>query len=223
MYILIFANSNNTMTPDLFSFPNTYINIYVKFYPIFCFYFYQCRIFSISLILWCCFKFSNAILRNYSFCGPCFLCFSVKFTSRVLTWHWAFTSKKIFLLEEHICCIFPPKLLCTFPRVLQVNIDLYMQIALNDLWRARLSCSCMIWLLATPSTVSKLDRRQPGRLRKRDKLLWGWWGKGGGRGAESYERKKAWSSINNSILSVYRLIYSEDILHFHTSQVSTDL
>ncbi len=47
----------------------------------------------------------------------------------------------------------------------------------------------------------KLDRRHKGRLRKRDNLLPGEVGKGGGRGAESYDSKKAWSSINRQILS----------------------
>ncbi len=55
-----------------------------------------------------------------------------------------------------------------------------------------------------PSLVSKLDRRHTGRLRKRDNLLTGKGGDGdGGRGAESYVRKKAWPSINHSILSVH--------------------
>jgi hypothetical protein len=39
-----------------------------------------------------------------------------------------------------------------------------------------------------------------GRLRKRDKLLTES-GLGGARGAKSYDRKKAWSSINPSIIS----------------------
>jgi hypothetical protein len=50
----------------------------------------------------------------------------------------------------------------------------------------------------TPSPVNKLDRRHTGRLRKRDSLMAG---KGGGLGAESYDCKKAWSSVNHSILS----------------------
>ncbi len=58
----------------------------------------------------------------------------------------------------------------------------------------------MIWLLAhppPPSTVSKLDRRHTGRMRKRDNLLtW----KGGGEGEEP-NHKKAWSSRNYSIFS----------------------
>ncbi len=45
-----------------------------------------------------------------------------------------------------------------------------------------------------------MDRQHTGRLRKRDNLLTGEVG-GGGRGAESYYRKKAWPSINHSILS----------------------
>jgi hypothetical protein len=48
--------------------------------------------------------------------------------------------------------------------------------------------------------VSKLDPRHTGRLRKRDNLLPG---ERGGRAAKSYDRKKAWSSINHSILSVF--------------------
>jgi hypothetical protein len=48
--------------------------------------------------------------------------------------------------------------------------------------------------------VSKLHRRHKGRLRKRDNLLTGDVGEGGGRGAESYDRKKAWFFVNHSIL-----------------------
>ncbi len=51
------------------------------------------------------------------------------------------------------------------------------------------------------SPFSKLDRRQTGRLRKRDKFLTGSGAKAGGQGAESCDCKKAWSSINYSILS----------------------
>ena len=46
--------------------------------------------------------------------------------------------------------------------------------------------------------------RHTGRLEKRDKLLKGEGGEGGGRGAESYDRRKAWPSINRSILSGIR-------------------
>jgi len=42
-----------------------------------------------------------------------------------------------------------------------------------------------------PLPVSKLDRRHTRRLRKRDDLLTGEGGRGGRRGAESYDRKKA--------------------------------
>jgi hypothetical protein len=58
----------------------------------------------------------------------------------------------------------------------------------------------MIWLPPTssgsPKSVSKLDRRHTGRLRKKDNLetLEGW------GGAKSYDSEKAWPSINNSIL-----------------------
>jgi hypothetical protein len=75
------------------------------------------------------------------------------------------------------------------------------QRVLNNLWRARLSRGRVIWLLAPPllsalSPIRKLDRRQTGRQRKRDKFLTGQGG-GGGGGRESalYDRKKAWSSI----------------------------
>ncbi len=48
-----------------------------------------------------------------------------------------------------------------------------------------------------PLHVSKLDLRHSGRLRKRDN-----WLTGGGSGEDkSYDRKKAWSSKNYSILS----------------------
>jgi hypothetical protein len=56
-----------------------------------------------------------------------------------------------------------------------------------------------------PHHVSKLDRRLEGDLRKRDKLLTGE-GEGGGRGAKSYDRKKAWPFINHSMLS-WRMNY----------------
>ncbi len=58
----------------------------------------------------------------------------------------------------------------------------------------------LAWLNTSPSLVIKLDRRHTGRLRKIDCLLSG--GKeGGGPGAESYDRAKAWSSINHSMIS----------------------
>ncbi len=59
----------------------------------------------------------------------------------------------------------------------------------------------MIWLLAhtlLSSTVRKLDRRHTERLSKINNFLTGG-GRGqvvGERGGESYDRKKAWSSIN---------------------------
>jgi hypothetical protein len=55
--------------------------------------------------------------------------------------------------------------------------------------RARFSCS------------RKLDRRHTGRLRKRDNLLTREGAEGDVRGAELYDRKRAWSSINHSLHS----------------------
>jgi hypothetical protein len=71
----------------------------------------------------------------------------------------------------------------------------------------------MIWLLPHPapslllSPVSKPDRRHTGRLIYiyTDNLLTGE-GEEGGAGAKSYDSKKAWSSINHSILSGWRLL-----------------
>jgi hypothetical protein len=64
----------------------------------------------------------------------------------------------------------------------------------------------MIWLLAHHLhffPVRNLDRRHTGRMRKRDNFLTGEGGRGGGEEpTESYDRKKPWSSINHSILSV---------------------
>jgi hypothetical protein len=57
----------------------------------------------------------------------------------------------------------------------------------------------MIWLLPHPvpsPTISKLDRRIPGRLRKIEKL-----GDVGGGGAKSFDGEKNRFSINHSILS----------------------
>jgi hypothetical protein len=53
----------------------------------------------------------------------------------------------------------------------------------------------------SPSPVSRIYLRLTGRLRKGDSLLMGEAGEVVGRGAESYDRKKAWSSINHSIHS----------------------
>jgi hypothetical protein len=61
----------------------------------------------------------------------------------------------------------------------------------------------MTRLLAHPlprSLVSRLNRLHTGSLRKRKALLTGE-GKGGGRGAKSYNVEKAFPSINHSILS----------------------
>jgi hypothetical protein len=83
-----------------------------------------------------------------------------------------------------------------------VNLVSLLQRVFNDLSRARSSRGSMIWLLGhllPPSPVSKLDRQHAGRLRKRDNLLTG--GGRGGRGAESHDRRKAWSSIQHSMLS----------------------
>ncbi len=56
--------------------------------------------------------------------------------------------------------------------------------------------------LSSPLPVSKLiDRRHKERLGKRDNLLTGEVGEEGGRGAKSHDRKKAWTSVNHSILN----------------------
>jgi hypothetical protein len=59
----------------------------------------------------------------------------------------------------------------------------------------------MIWLLPTPSPVSKLDRRHTDKLGKRDNLPAVEGAGGGGGGARSYDGEKASSFINHSILS----------------------
>ncbi len=69
----------------------------------------------------------------------------------------------------------------------------------------------MIWLhahrLLPLRPIGKLVQRHTARLRKSDNLLV----EGGGRGAESYDRKKALSSTNHSILSAL-LFYSVYVL-----------
>jgi hypothetical protein len=50
------------------------------------------------------------------------------------------------------------------------------------------------------SSVIKLDQQYTGRPSKRDNLLTEE-GKGGGRGAKSYDWKKAWSHMNHSMLA----------------------
>ncbi len=54
------------------------------------------------------------------------------------------------------------------------------------------------------SPVSKLDRHNTGRLSEGDLLT----GEGGGGGAKSFHGEKAWSSINNSILSGIQQLHS---------------
>ncbi len=74
------------------------------------------------------------------------------------------------------------------------HTDFYIyQRVLNDLLYR------MIWLLfhpLSPSTVNRRDRRHTGKTEKEWQVA-----DGRGGGAESYDRKKAWSSINHSILS----------------------
>jgi hypothetical protein len=72
---------------------------------------------------------------------------------------------------------------------------------LNDLQRTRLSRGRIIRLLANPipnplPSVSSTHRK----AEKKRQLLNGRGGEGG-RGAESYDRKEAWSSINPSVPS----------------------
>jgi hypothetical protein len=75
----------------------------------------------------------------------------------------------------------------------------------------------MIWSLIhhpLPLPVSKLDWRHTGRLKKRDKLVAGEREVvRGGRGAESYDRKKAWFSVNHSILSGHGLISMANVFY----------
>ncbi len=75
------------------------------------------------------------------------------------------------------------------------------QRVLNGLYMTRLSRYRMIRLLPHPfPTISDIDRRHTGRMRKRDNLLTEKGG-GGGGGAKSCDGEKAWTSINHSILS----------------------
>jgi hypothetical protein len=73
---------------------------------------------------------------------------------------------------------------------------------LNGSKKKRLSRRRLIWFLPHPlstvsTTVSKLDRRHTGRLRKRDNLLT----EDGRGGSKSCDCEKAWFSVNHSILS----------------------
>ncbi len=72
------------------------------------------------------------------------------------------------------------------------------------IWRG-LGFLAVLWfssslIFSTPhSPISKLDRRHTERLRKKDRLL-AW--EGVGEEPNYTDRKKAWSSLNHSILSV---------------------
>ncbi len=77
------------------------------------------------------------------------------------------------------------------------------QKVLNDLQGARLSRGRMIWLPTTPfpllTFVSSTGDTEEDW--ERETICWRKGGEGGGREAESYDRKQARSSINYSILS----------------------
>ncbi len=86
-------------------------------------------------------------------------------------------------------------------------ITCWHQRVLNTLKSARFYRGRLIWLLAhpppPPAPVSKLDRRHTGRLRKSDSLRTGEVGERVGEKPTHTTDycKKAWSSINPSILS----------------------
>ncbi len=81
-------------------------------------------------------------------------------------------------------------------------MDPTAQRLLNDLQRAMETFSRSYdFALRRPPPVSKLDRRHTGRLRKRDKLLTGEGGKRVSEGPVHMTGKKAWSSINHSVVS----------------------
>jgi hypothetical protein len=88
---------------------------------------------------------------------------------------------------------------------------LLIQRILNDLWRTRLSRSCMIWLHPPPLPPSS-DRQHIGRLKKRDNFLMGEEGEEVGGGAKSYDGEKAWVSINYSKLSGLIIWTGSDVL-----------
>jgi hypothetical protein len=80
------------------------------------------------------------------------------------------------------------------------------QRVLNDFWRARLSRGRMIWLQAPAHPLRQVRPAKHRKTEKERQLADGRRrGEGGGRGTESYDCKKAWSSINHSILS-YRYL-----------------
>ncbi len=93
------------------------------------------------------------------------------------------------------------------------------QTVLNDLWRARLSRSRMIWLLAhplPPSSISKLNRRHTGRTSQRDNLL-----TGGGEGVGEEPNHTTWSSINH-VISLFENVYACVRVWFKKAGLSPD-
>jgi hypothetical protein len=94
-----------------------------------------------------------------------------------------FKDDKMSALDSYYCNFFPP-----------------IQRVLNNLYMTRLSCRLMNWLLVhatpPPSPFSKLSLFLSLPVELTDGR-----GGGGGWGAKSYDGKKAWSSINPSILS----------------------
>ncbi len=80
----------------------------------------------------------------------------------------------------------------------------------------------IVWFDSSPtpspsSSGSKLDRQHTGTEKERQVMYWRERGEGGGWGAKPYDRKKAWSSINNSILSDFmHLNKNNQRQHFFT-------
>ncbi len=69
--------------------------------------------------------------------------------------------------------------------------------------------------LPPPVSVSKLERATHRKIEIERQLAHGKGGEEGGRGAESYDRKKAWSSVNHSILSGLWLVIYCNFTHWN--------
>ncbi len=128
----------------------------------------------------------------------------LKPSSYIMTKYLRITSfiRKLFLI--YVFASDPSKLtLLTFMRyIIKFFTSAWFNIQGRNfrIFQVRLCPTVILQSVPVLKTSPGLVRRHTGRLRKRDDLLKGEGG-GGGRGAESHDHKKAWSSINHSIPS----------------------
>ncbi len=139
--------------------------------------------------------------------------------------------KGVYYLEYPSLCAFlwlgPPtpfpvrNALSICALVMNCDIDLWCPAMPREYWMIYTGPAAVVWFDSSPhinpSHVSKLEQQHTRKRTKKVNLLMGE-GKGeegDRRGGESYNCKKAWSSINHSTLSGYAyMVYYRTVLEF---------